>query len=140
MQIIYILLLTSLGVLFWYFIKPLMKNESKHNKLHSEPSEKYRVEEPSPKNTEPAEILKIDDPIPNDPEPTPEMPIKPQPVNCKKGIFLPAPEKFNYVDCCGNKLEGIGYEVWEKRAPVNIDINQEFVGMEILDEEAFQDC
>lgn len=69
-----------------------------------------------------------------------EMPIKPPPINCKYATFLPAPQKYFYVDCCGNKQEGEGFQPWEKRAPVPVDINQEFEGIEILEDEAFQDC
>ena len=72
--------------------------------------------------------------------PEPEMPIKPAPVNCQKAQFLPAPEKFSYTDCCGKLQEGEGFQPWEKRAPVGIDSNKEFSGMELIGEEASIDC
>lgn len=88
---------------------------------------------------------KIDDPVQPDPEPTRvpivpidetgEMPIKPQPVSCQKAIFRPAPEKYFYTDCCGNYNEGEGYQPWEKRPPISIDVNKPFEGLDLLGEE-----
>jgi hypothetical protein len=74
---------------------------------------------------------------PVEPEPTPpaEMPIKPIPVNCQKAMFKPFPEKYRYVDCCGDFQIGDGYQEWEKRAPVSIDANRPFEGMELINEE-----
>ncbi|NBO23520.1 hypothetical protein EBU94_09330 [bacterium] len=72
--------------------------------------------------------------------PEPEMPIKPPPVNCQKAQFMPAPQEFFYTDCCGKTQMGMGFEPWEKRAPVGIDANQEFVGMELIGEESSIDC
>ena len=69
-----------------------------------------------------------------------ENPIKPFPVNCQKAIFRPAPEKFSYFDCCGKLQEGEGYQPWEKRSPVSIDVNKEFLGMDLLGEEAEPNC
>lgn len=77
-------------------------------------------------------------PIPLDDEP--EMPIKPNPMKCKKASFLPAPETFSYYDCCGNLHTGEGYQPWEKRTPVSINVVKDFVGMEILDEDGEIDC
>ena len=84
------------------------------------------------------EEITIDKPVDNIPT---EMPIKPLPVNCKLGAFPPAPQKYSYVDCCGNRQEGMGYQPWEKRTPVPVNIVYEYEGMEIFkEEEAFQDC
>ena len=88
----------------------------------------------------PAETNTIELPVEPDPEPTPEMPIKPVPANCQTAIFRPAPEKYMYFDCCGNVFEGEGYQPWEKRSPVTIDINKEFEGMDLIGEEGYQDC
>lgn len=69
-----------------------------------------------------------------------EMPIKPIPVDCQKAIFRPSPEKFIYTDCCGKIQEGEGYEPWEKRAPVSIDVTKRFEGMDLINESAEVDC
>lgn len=69
-----------------------------------------------------------------------EMPIKPEPINCQKASFKAAPEEFFYIDCCGKPNKGEGFQSWEKRAPVSIDINKPFFGMELLNEEGNQDC
>lgn len=69
-----------------------------------------------------------------------EMPIKPLPVDCQKAIFRPFPEKFTYTDCCGKLQEGEGYQPWEKRAPVSIDVLKRFEGMDLIDESAEIDC
>lgn len=69
-----------------------------------------------------------------------EMPIKPLPVDCQKAIFRPFPEKFTYTDCCGKVQEGEGYQPWEKRAPVSIDVLKRFEGMDLIDESAEIDC
>lgn len=65
----------------------------------------------------------------------PEMPIKPIPVNCQKASFRPAPEKFSYTNCCGIIEEGEGFQPWEKRSPVSIDVNQPFEGMDLIGED-----
>ena len=100
-----------------------------------DPTDEPVVIEPTPAETNTIEL-----PVEPDPEPTPEMPIKPVPVNCQTAIFRPAPEKYMYFDCCGNVFEGEGYQPWEKRSPVTIDINKEFEGMDLLGEEGYQDC
>lgn len=69
-----------------------------------------------------------------------EMPIKPLPVDCQKAIFRPFPEKFTYTDCCGKVQEGEGYQPWEKRAPVSIDVIRRFEGMDLIHESAEIDC
>jgi len=69
-----------------------------------------------------------------------EMPIKPLPVDCQKAIFRPFPEKFTYTDCCGKVQEGEGYQPWEKRPPVSIDVLKRFEGMDLIDESAEIDC
>ena len=81
------------------------------------------------KNSEPLPPLK--------PQPTTtgEMPIKPIPINCQKATFRPAPEKFIYTDCCGEVQEGEGFQPWEKRSPVSIDVNQYFEGMDLIGED-----
>lgn len=101
----------SVLILFFFITKFFMKKKS------------------TPSTLEPLEIIE-----------EPEMPIKPAPVNCQKAIFRPAPENYSYYDCCGSLQEGEGYQPWEKRAPVSIDINKEFINMDLLGEEAEPNC
>jgi len=95
------------------------------------------------------EINQIELPVTPDPEPYPsyiplddegEMPIKPPPPNCQKAIFRAAPATFIYTDCCGEIQQGEGFQPWEKRAPVSIDVNQYFEGMDLLGEDGEIDC
>lgn len=79
-------------------------------------------------------------PIIEEPIESGEMPIKPKPVNCRYAQFRPAPEKFSYFDCCGNLQEGEGFQPWEKRSPVPVDINKPFEGMDVHEDEAIVDC
>lgn len=81
------------------------------------------------KNSEPTQVVI-----------NPEMPIKPAPVNCQKAIFRPAPENYSYYDCCGKLQEGEGFQPWEKRAPVSIDANKEFINMDLIGEESEPNC
>lgn len=113
--LIFGLALTAAIVLF---IKSLEKN----NKM-SEPTN-----EPIPTTPESVSNEPIDEPV------------KPQPVNCKYAQFKPAPEEFFYVDCCGKPMKGEGFQPWEKRTPVAIDVNKPFNGMEVSEDEAFVDC
>ena len=76
--------------------------------------------------------------IPSDEEG--EMPIKPTPKKCRKANFRPAPETFSYTDCCGTFHEGVGFSPEEKRAPVLIDIIQEFSGMDVEEGEVEFEC
>jgi len=69
-----------------------------------------------------------------------DEPVKPLPVNCKYAQFKPAPEEFFYVDCCGKPEKGEGFQPWEKRVPVAIDINKPFSGMDVTEDEAFVEC
>lgn len=131
MELTYILLAIALGTFAWFFMKPMKKSE---NNL-SFPIEST---EPEPTESEPTEIIKIDDPVPNDPEP--EMPIKPTPIDCQYAIFRPAPEMYSYTDCCGNLQQGEGFQPWEKRSPVAIDITKDFIGMDLISEDAIVDC
>lgn len=92
-------------------------------------------------NTEPITTTPIPDVVDEVPaEIISEMPIKPLPVDCQKAIFRPFPEKFTYTDCCGKVQEGEGYQPWEKRAPVSIDVIRRFEGMDLIDESAEIDC
>ena len=110
------------AVALWMLLNPLTKKKN----IEVPPLKPF----PTPEETNTIEL-----PVEPDPTPLPEMPIKPIPVNCQKAIFRPAPEKFTYTDCCGNVQEGEGYQPWEKRAPVSIDANQYFEGMDLLGEE-----
>ena len=116
--------------------------------MPQEPSEISEIQNPEPK-----EEPKIDDPVKGDPEqpiepikedpnhlPEPEMPIKPLPMDCQKAAVRPFPEKFYYTDCCGNYNEGDGYQPWEKRAPVSVDVTKPSAGLDFLGEEAKIDC
>lgn len=87
----------------------------------------------------PTQTLEYDIPVESD-FVEPEMPVKPAPVNCQKAIFRAAPEKYSYFDCCGKEFEGEGFQPWEKRAPISIDINKPFSGLDLLDEESEIDC
>lgn len=69
-----------------------------------------------------------------------EMPIKPSPVDCQKATFRPAPEEFFYVDCCGKPKKGEGFQPWEKKPPVSIDVNKPFIGMDLIGEPGESDC
>ena len=69
-----------------------------------------------------------------------EMPTKPIPVNCQLAAFMAAPQEYSYYDCCGNPHYGMGFEPWEKRAPVAIDANKEFVGVELIGQETDFNC
>ena len=69
-----------------------------------------------------------------------EMPIRPEPVDCQKATFRPAPEDFFYVDCCGKPQKGEGFQPWEKRPPVSIDVNKPFMGMDLIGEPGDSDC
>lgn len=123
---IQIFLFVAFGAIaIWMLANPLTK------KKNTEPLPPLK---PQPT---PEEINRYEDPVENDPEPTPigEMPIKPLPINCQKAIFRPAPEKFIYTDCCGKVEEGEGYQPWEKRSPVSIDVNQYFEGMDLIGED-----
>lgn len=91
-------------------------------------------------STLPLENNPLDEQTPPEIQIPSEMPIKPIPVNCQKASFKPAPDNFSYYDCCGELKKGIGFELWEKRAPVSIDANKEFVNMELIGEEGNQDC
>lgn len=127
------------GLAVWMLLKPLTKrNKPTDFVIPSEPVET------------PTEVIKIDDPVPNDPEPTPmviipaddegEMPIKPTPPNCQLAQFMPAPQEYYYIDCCGEPQSGMGYEEWEKRSPVKIDANEIFKGMVLIGESAEPEC
>ena len=112
------------GIALWMLLNPLTKKKD----VVIPPLKPF----PTPEETNTIEL-----PVEPDPEPTPlpEMPIKPAPVNCQKAIFRPAPENYSYYDCCGSLQEGEGYQPWEKRAPVSIDANQFFEGMDLLGED-----
>jgi hypothetical protein len=69
-----------------------------------------------------------------------EMPIKPQPVDCQLAQFRPAPSRFSYFDCCGNLFEGEGFQPFEKRVPVAIDVNKFFEGMDLIGENSDINC
>lgn len=136
MELQIILFLLAGAAIVWMLLNPLTKNKK--------PFDDTPIKNP---NETTDEIISIDTPVEADPEPTNipsdeegEMPIKPIPINCQKAIFRPAPEKYYYVDCCGNKFEGEGYQPWEKRSPVSIDVNSPFEGMDLLDEESNVDC
>lgn len=135
MSILTIILICFGAVSLWMLLNPLTKK--KQNQIPTTPIEPTTVVKPVeevPNNIEPVIETPTLEPIEG------EMPIKPKPVNCQKAIFRPAPEKFVYTDCCGEVQEGEGYQPWEKRSPVSIDANQEFVGMDLLGEESNIDC
>lgn len=122
----------------WMILNPLTKKRN-NNPLPITPIENN--------NDGVKEVITIDEPVDADPElkiipidEEGEMPIKPKPVNCQSAMFNPYPEKYFYYNCCGERFEGEGYQVWEKRSPVSIDSNKEFGGLTLLDVEAEPNC
>lgn len=126
METIYVVSALIIGTVVWFIMKP------------KKPKDDINIPTPPPPYSEPQEIITIDDPVQNDPEP--EMPIKPIPVDCQYAIFRPAPETYSYTDCCGNLQSGEGYQPWEKRSPVSINITKDFTGMDLIGDEAQVDC
>ena len=134
MSITTILFVLFGAVAIWMLLNPLTKKKD----VEIPPLKPF----PTPEETN-----SIDNPVEPDPEPTPipsdeigKMPIKPIPVNCQKAVFRAAPATFTYTDCCGNVQKGEGYQPWEKRAPVSIDVDQFFEGMDLLGEDGQADC
>lgn len=121
------IILISFGLLSLYLI--INPPKKKNNKV-----DKPTVTQTSPTEQNPVEVTIIDDQTDG------EMPIKPIPVDCQKASFRPAPEKFSYIDCCGKKEEGEGFQPWEKRSPVSIDANQPYEGMDLTGENSNIDC
>jgi len=154
MEIYYVVIALFAALVLWLVMKP--KNESTPHEpivgggdLVDEnpigPGEIILPGESSVGPIEtPVEVIeepnRIDDPVPNDPEPTPEMSIKPEPVDCQLAMFKPYPETFRYFDCCGNEFKGEGYQPWEKRSPVPIDALKDFEGMELIGLSTEQSC
>lgn len=102
------------------------------------------IETPIQETPIPTEVIGYETPVLPDPEPTPtltaEMPIKPTPIDCQLAIFRPAPETFSYYDCCGEIHVGEGYQPWEKRSPVSIDVMRDFTGMDLIGQDSQVDC
>lgn len=123
------------GIALWMLFNPKTKNNDVPVFPTVTPTEEpNRIEEPVSPDPEPTQIPII--PIDDDGE----MPIKPLPVSCQRAIFRPAPEKYFYTDCCGNLMEGEGYQPWEKRSPITLDSNKPFEGMDLLGEEVDFTC